>query len=57
MFNGLKLLSIYPAPVFHTIIGQWLAFSVAFSPADPTLVATGGDIGPKLYDIRQNSLR
>ena len=30
-------------------------YSVAFSPVDPMVVASAGDSGTKLFDIRQNA--
>ena len=44
----------YSVPVFQGKNSSW---SVAFSPADPMLVASGGSDGTKLFDIRQNSFR
>ena len=36
--------------------GSWLK-SVAFSPIDAMMIASGGFTGTKLYDIRQNTFR
>ena len=54
LFINLISLSIHPVPVFQVENSSW---SVAFSPADPMLVASGGSDGTKLFDIRQNSFR
>ena len=43
-------------PVFESPKETWLR-SVAFSPVDPMLVASGGGGGSKLFDIRHNSFR
>ena len=54
LFINLIPLSIHPVPVFQVENSSW---SVAFSPANPTIVASGGRDGTKLFDIRQNSFR
>ena len=43
-------------PVFESKRGSWLS-SVAFSPVNPTLVASGGIVGMELFDVRQYSVR
>ena len=43
-------------PVFQGT-EQMMLRSVAFSPVDPMVIASGDSSGTKLFDIRQNSFR
>ena len=53
----MKIVFSFTAPVLQ-VAQQGSLRSVAFSPVDPTIVASAGhQSGTKLYDIRQNTFR